>query len=63
MSSLSKKLRLLALTIGAVLVWRGIWGISDLYLFPNHELSSFIASLVVGALILFFDSNKISRLI
>jgi len=43
-----------ALLIGFSVVsfWRGIWGVLDVYLFPNnYELSSWL-SIVIGLLIL-----------
>ncbi|MBU0458525.1 hypothetical protein KJ652_06620 [Patescibacteria group bacterium] len=35
-----------------VLFWRGIWGLLDLYLFPNNETASFAFSALLGILIL-----------
>lgn len=36
-----------------VIFWRGIWGIMDLYFFPNMLPLSFILSIFFGFLILF----------
>jgi hypothetical protein len=38
---------------GVVFFWRGLWGILDLYLFPNNPKVSFLASLFVGITILY----------
>ena len=35
-----------------VLFWRGMWGVLDLYLFPENEALSFITSIMLGILIL-----------
>ena len=37
-----------------VLFWRGIWGILDLYLFPDNESASFAISTLLGILFLLF---------
>ena len=37
---------------GAVSVWRGFWGIMDVYVFPEDYLHSSIASIVIGVVIL-----------
>jgi len=38
--------------MGVIAVWRGFWGLMDLYLFPHDQTSSFTASIVVGLAIL-----------
>lgn len=45
---------LYAIFVGSavVLFWRGLWGLLDLYLFPNNYLVSSVISLVLGILIL-----------
>ncbi|MBU0766962.1 hypothetical protein KKF55_04250 [Patescibacteria group bacterium] len=35
-----------------VLFWRGMWGVLDLYLFPENEALSFVTSILLGILIL-----------
>ena len=32
--------------------WRGVWGLMDLYLFPDNQILSLWASLILGLLIL-----------
>ncbi|VVB67468.1 Fuseless [Candidatus Norongarragalina meridionalis] len=52
MSAGKKSLFAVLLMAALVLFWRGVWGLSDIYLLPqNYELSLWI-SLVAGALIL-----------
>ena len=44
----------LALLVGTavIAVWRGIWNLLDLYLYPNDLVLSSIISIVVGLVIL-----------
>lgn len=46
--------RIFAFIIGTaiILVWRGIWGLADLYIFPKNETYSYLASIVIGIIIL-----------
>ena len=46
--------RVILIAIAVVLFWRGTWGLMDLYVFPDHELTSYIVSLAAGLVILFF---------
>jgi len=41
------------IAVAVVLVWRGAWGLMDLYIFPDNTLVSYVVSLVVGLLVLF----------
>ena len=36
-----------------ILIWRGIWGLADLYLFSEDRTLSLFFSVVIGLLILF----------
>lgn len=58
----SSYLRILLIAVAIVLVWRGAWGLMDLYVFPDHDLFSYITSLVVGLLIL-VATRKLTDLI
>jgi|TARA_B100002003_G_C14031461_1_gene497206 hypothetical protein len=49
-----KRFTALILGIAIILVWRGIWGLADLYLFPNSLTQSFIISIVIGLVILMY---------
>lgn len=42
----------LTIDLAAILLWRGIWGLLDLYVFPNHLPTSFVFSVIVGFCIL-----------
>ncbi len=43
--------------------WRGVWGLMDMYLFPSHEVLSFLISVVIGIAILYETENLKKRLI
>ena len=65
MGILQKNLRHIIVAIGVVMVWRGIWGLADVYLFPNDQLLSFAISVIIGVIILFlidFHKKDISEL-
>jgi hypothetical protein len=42
----------LMIVIGVVAVWRGLWGLMDLYLFPGEPTMSFCVSILIGLAIL-----------
>jgi hypothetical protein len=42
-----------------VLFWRGVWGLLDIYLFPENLTLSFFVSVVVGLGILYFLKRKV----
>ena len=46
----SKHQIIFAILIGFAVVsfWRGIWGLSDIYLFPANEVLSLFSSVLIG---------------
>lgn len=62
MKNFKKNLSLLYLAIGVVLVWRGVWGLADMYLFPSNPAMSFLVSIGVGILILWAKDHKLNEL-
>lgn len=42
----------LLLGVGVISLWRGIWGLSDIFLFPGNSVMSYIASVVIGIIII-----------
>lgn len=68
MKILERNLKYIIIAIGIVFVWRGIWGLADLYIFPESPILSLIISLVTGLIILLLvdtdkKNNDISELI
>lgn len=53
------------LIIGFAIIcfWRGIWGLMDLYLYPNDLALSYLLSLIIGILILCLTENLIKTFI
>lgn len=41
----------LFLAFGVVSFWRGIWGLSDIFLFPGQPISSYVASIIIGIVV------------
>ena len=58
MKLLRKNLDTLIIAIAIILVWRGVWGLADLYLTPTMPTVSFIISLIAGVIILFIHNSK-----
>jgi len=56
---------LYALIVGFAIIsfWRGIWGLSDLYLFPSNPTLSFGISALIGVFILLFTKHLIKELL
>jgi hypothetical protein len=48
--------------IAVVFVWRGIWGLTDTFLFPEEPTLSYLVSIFVGLVILYIDDKRISEL-
>lgn len=48
--------------LGIIVFWRGIWGLLDLYFFPNNEVLSYSLSLVIGLLILYLNDFSLKEL-
>ena len=47
---------------GLIMIWRGVWGISDVYLLPENYLLSHIASLLIGFAIIYLNDFSLSEL-
>lgn len=57
-----KVLHILLVALAVVMFWRGVWGILDTYLFPGNELASYLSSIIVAFLILYFDDFHLKEL-
>lgn len=55
-------LHLLIAAIGIAMFWRGAWGILDTYFFPNNQLLSYVGSIFVAFLVLYFDDFHLKEL-
>ena len=52
----------IVVVIAIIMFWRGIWGLIDLYLFPDSPTFSHLLSIILGALILYLDDFSIKNL-
>jgi predicted RND superfamily exporter protein len=59
----TKLTKALVIGIAVVFFWRGAWGIMDLYLLPNNLTHSYIASLVLGVIILYSSHYLVKELL
>jgi len=57
-----RAITIIGVIFAIVLLWRGVWGLLDIYLFPDNLLWSYLISALVGVIILFF-SKKIHLII
>ena len=53
----------LILGISLILVWRGVWDLADLYLFPQNKIISSLASIIIGIFILYFRDLELEELL
>ena len=49
--------RALILGVAAIAVWRGLWTLQDLYLFPKEPTLSCIVSILIGIIIFYIYSE------
>ncbi len=48
--------------IAIVMLWRGVWGLLDVYLFSGSPVLSYLTSLFLGGLVLYLDDFKMDNL-
>jgi len=48
--------------LGAIAIWWGIWGIMDLFVFPQNEFWSYLISIILGFLIIFIVGGELDDL-
>ena len=63
MNILLRNGKFLALAIGVILTWRGVWGLADVYLFPGNDVASFVASVIIGLVILIILKRDLTELV
>lgn len=45
-----------------IMLWRGVWGLLDVYLFPGSPTFSYLLSISLGALVLYLDDFRLKDL-
>ena len=48
--------------IAIVMIWRGIWNLLDMYIFPHHPLISDLICIAIGITVLLIDDGKLWEL-
>ena len=62
MPKYKRTIRILVDFLGILILWRGTWGLFDLFIFPGNELYSYIASIVVGVILITIDGDGLTDL-
>ena len=62
MKKVIRNLEVFVLAVGVVFVWRGVWGLSDIYILPNNEPLSYIISILIGVVILYIHKRNLKEL-
>ena len=57
-----KNLRIFIDVVGVIIIWRGIWGIFDIFVFPNNPILSYLSSIIFGFVLLLIDGNGLDDL-
>jgi hypothetical protein len=58
----TRNFRLFLVAAAIVMIWRGIWGLLDHYLFPDNPDMSHVVSILIGLVILLFDDFALTEL-
>lgn len=55
---------LYSIVIGAsiIMFWRGLWGLMDLYVFPNNEVLSYSITALIGLALLFLNDFRLKEI-
>ena len=59
---IKKVLYAVIIAFAIVSFWRGVWGLMDLYLFPNNYTLSLLISVLIGLTILYTTKHVIDKL-
>ena len=57
-----KNLRVIIDLLGAIAIWWGIWGVLDLFVFPENRVLSYAVSIIFGFLLLLIDGDGLDDL-
>ncbi len=50
------------IVLGIIMLWRGVWGLLDEYLFPGNPTLSHLLSILLGVLVLYLDDFSMDNL-
>ena len=57
-----KNISILIECIAIIMIWRGIWELLDMYLFPSNPIVSNLVSITLWIIILLVDDGKLWEL-
>ncbi|HPT65690.1 MAG TPA: hypothetical protein PK257_00070 [Candidatus Woesebacteria bacterium] len=43
--------------LGAIIIWWGVWGILDLFIFPENRIISYLTCIIFGFLLLLLNGS------
>ena len=52
----------LIVVFGVVLVWRGLWNLIDIYIFPGNPVFSSVVTVVLGVFLLYLPDGSLDDL-
>ncbi|MDO8623580.1 MAG: hypothetical protein Q7R52_05010 [archaeon] len=55
--------RTIIVAFAIILFWRGLWGLMDVFLFPENQMLSYILSIFIGMAILYETETLTGKLI
>ncbi|MDA1343298.1 MAG: hypothetical protein O2966_05430 [Proteobacteria bacterium] len=62
LKSLYPSANVIVIVFAIILLWNGVWGLLDTYLFPGSPTFSNLLCITLGAVILYLDDFKIENL-
>jgi hypothetical protein len=57
------EIRAIIFAIAVVSLWRGVWGLMDLYLIPDNPTLSFTLSIIIGLVIIGITEYTVRELV
>ncbi|MGR8951756.1 MAG: hypothetical protein ACU83V_05025 [Gammaproteobacteria bacterium] len=60
--ALHPNLNAVVIVFAIIMLWRGVWGLLDTYLFPGSPVLSYLVGIGLGAVILYLDNFSIENL-
>ncbi len=52
----------IVIVLGIIMLWRGVWGLLDQFLFPGSPTLSSLISIGLGVLVLYIDDFSLDNL-
>ena len=52
----------LIIVVAIIMLWRGVWGLLDLYLFPGVPTLSYLVSIAISLLVLYLNDFHLDNL-